>query len=85
MPDSSDHLDKVKKKIRETEATGLENQNPANLGTLTPTNPMEAYVQGLEDRLKAVYQEGKNLLNRGVTNDEKTLTHEYKPEHGLDR
>lgn len=82
MADTSDDLNDIKKKLQTAGASSLEDQSNGSLGTLTPSNQMSDWAQGLEDQLKAVQQEGKTLANHGVSTEEKTL--DVAPDLGRD-
>lgn len=85
MADSTDDINSIRQKLQDAGATGLENVSGESLSKLTPDSPIMTYVQGLEDQMKAVHQEGKNLLDNDVRLDEKTITPDIQPNHGLDR
>ena len=85
MADRSNELNEIRKTLHAAGVTGPEQVGNENLGELKPSNPMLDYIRGLEDQLTAAHQEGKDLFDYGVTVEEKTITLETEPDHGLDR
>ena len=87
MADTPDDITAIGQQLRDAEVTGPDNIGNEELGNLTPNidDPFANYAQGVQqDPLDMARDEGQILHENEVTLDDKSVSPEIQPDHGLD-